>query len=340
MRRSLVSGRRLRPRRSYDLHQRLTVMLVCAVATVLFTRAILAASGYPQVGGSKLHIAHVLWGGLLLTAAVVAMLAFLSPAAKPVAAVLGGVGFGLFIDEVGKFVTKDVDYFYRPAIAIIYIAFLVLFAVSRLLARYRFGPDEAVLIAIDSLERSAVGSLSDERRAEALALLRDTGAAGTLADGVAALLDRAPASDELASPTERLTGRLRRLWQALTVHPRFRELVFAVLAAAAAISIAETAWLLRHGVRNLTFSERAFAVTTVVACVLLVIGAFRLVTSVLAALRWYEHAVLLEILVGQVFLFTSEQFEATLDLAALLVVWALIRWGIRFEQNPVRPGPP
>jgi hypothetical protein len=75
---------------------------------------------YPQVGGSKLHIAHVLWGGLLLLAALLTTLSFLSPAAKPLAATAGGVGFGLFIDEVGKFVTKDVNYFYRPAIAIIY----------------------------------------------------------------------------------------------------------------------------------------------------------------------------------------------------------------------------
>src|ERR1700761_6893046 len=98
-------------------------MFVCAVATVLLTRSFLAAMGYPQVGGSKFHIAHVLWGGLLLTASVITMLALLSPAAKWVAAVLGGVGFGLFIDEVGKFVTKDVNYFYKPAIAIIYVCF-------------------------------------------------------------------------------------------------------------------------------------------------------------------------------------------------------------------------
>jgi len=66
------------PARSFDLHQHLTTLFVCAVATVLFTRALLAATGYPQVGGSSLHIAHVLWGGLLLLAAMIAVLAFLS----------------------------------------------------------------------------------------------------------------------------------------------------------------------------------------------------------------------------------------------------------------------
>ena len=83
-----------RPLRSFDLHQHLTIVFVCGVATVIFTRGFLAATGYPQVGGSSLHIAHVLWGGLLMLAALLSLLAFLSPATRPVAAVVGGVGLG------------------------------------------------------------------------------------------------------------------------------------------------------------------------------------------------------------------------------------------------------
>ena len=306
------------------------MLLVCAVATVLFTRGFLAATGYPQVGGSKLHIAHVLWGGLLLLAALIATLAFLSPATKPVAAVIGGIGFGLFIDEVGKFVTKNVNYFYRPAIAIIYVCFIVLFGVIRWLSRRRFSAEEATLTGLDALQRAAVGALSGERRTHALRLMTSAGADGRLAQEVRRMLEESATEPELRP--QRLSRWLARYWEPLTQHRLFRRGVFAVLIAAGAISAGEVGWLLRDGVGHLSFSQRAFALTTVVADAMLVVGGLRLSTSLLSALRWYDHAVLLEITVGQVFLYNSEQLEATVNLVVLLFVWGLIRWAIHYES--------
>ena len=320
------------PARSYDLHQQLTLLFVCAVATVVFTRGFLAATGYPQVGGSKLHIAHVLWGGLLLLTALVTTLAFLSPAAKPIAAVVGGVGFGLFIDEVGKFVTKDVNYFYRPAIAIIYVSFVVLFGVIRWLSRRGFSAQEATLSGLDALQRAAVGGLSAQRRTHILNLLDSTAADTPLAQSVRELLVRTASEPELHPPlTRRLSSSLEQVWISLTEHRLFRFFVFALLAVAAAISAAEAGWLLRDGIGHLSFSQRAFTLTTIVADLALLIGAIRLSRSLLSALHWYDHAVLLEITVGQIFLYTSEQLAATLNLVALLILWGLLRWTIQFE---------
>lgn len=77
---------------------------VAAVVAVLGIRIYLQATGFPQVGGGELHIAHLLWGGLLMLVAVVLSLTFLGRHIQSWAAILGGLGFGTFIDELGKFI--------------------------------------------------------------------------------------------------------------------------------------------------------------------------------------------------------------------------------------------
>ena len=93
--------------------------------TVVVTRVFLILTGYPQVGNSVLHIAHALWGGLLLFAAALIPLIFANRWAITTSSVLSGIGVGLFIDEVGKFITQKNDYFYAPAAPIIYSALLL-----------------------------------------------------------------------------------------------------------------------------------------------------------------------------------------------------------------------
>jgi hypothetical protein len=101
------------------------ISLVAFAVTVIATRVFLHLTGYPQLGNSVLHIAHALWGGLLLIMAVFLPLAYANRWAIQVSALLGGVGIGLFIDEVGKFITQANDYFYPPALSIIY-SFVIL----------------------------------------------------------------------------------------------------------------------------------------------------------------------------------------------------------------------
>src|SRR3954451_11149693 len=104
----------------------LTMLLVAFVVTVTVTRVFLAATGYPRIGGGTFHLAHALWGGLLLVVAVVVQLLWANRWALRVAAVCAGVGVGLFIDEVGKFITTRNDYFFPLAAPIVYLAMLIL----------------------------------------------------------------------------------------------------------------------------------------------------------------------------------------------------------------------
>lgn len=113
-----------------DQLEQLDTFVLAGVLTILVTRAYLVLTGYPQLGNNTLHIAHVLFGGAILTMAFLYLLITTKPH-KLLASLLGGIGFGLFIDEVGKFVTHDNNYFYRPAVGIMYVSFLLIWFVSR-----------------------------------------------------------------------------------------------------------------------------------------------------------------------------------------------------------------
>ncbi len=103
----------------------LLLTLVSFAGSVILTRVYLDLADYPQIGNSELHIAHVLWGGLLLFIAALLPIMFANRWVYTLDAILGGIGVGLFIDEVGKFITQTNDYFHPAAAPIIYAFFLL-----------------------------------------------------------------------------------------------------------------------------------------------------------------------------------------------------------------------
>ena len=74
--------------------------------------------------------------------ALAILLSLLGRRARQVAAMVGGVGFGFFIDELGKFITADNNYFFKPAAGLIYLIFIGLYLGSRAYQRHR-GLNEA-----------------------------------------------------------------------------------------------------------------------------------------------------------------------------------------------------
>jgi hypothetical protein len=111
------------------------ISLFSFIVTVSVVRSFLALTGYPQIGSGNIHIAHVLWGGLILYIAAILPLIYLNPRLHLLGAFLSGVGMGLFLDEVGKFITRQYDYFFPAAAPIMYVFLLLLVALIIMIRR-------------------------------------------------------------------------------------------------------------------------------------------------------------------------------------------------------------
>lgn len=209
-----------------------------AIATILITRLYLKLTGYPQVGGGNLHIAHTLYGEVLMMVALLVGWLLLGAGARNLAVVFGGVGFGLVLDEVGKFVTKDNDYFYGPSAEIMFaLVIIVLLSTHALRAARPLSAHESLasasLIAADGVAKG----LGAHRRELGLRLL-ESARGGDVdpqdVEHVRALLESArPDSDHLHG----IRRQLARLVPAWAKSPRWVPIVGWLIVAAALASL-------------------------------------------------------------------------------------------------------
>jgi len=153
----------------------LLMMLIAFGASVMGTRLFLELTGYPQLGGGTFHFAHLLWGGLLLFAGALLPLIFVNRVMYTISAIMTGLGVGLFIDEVGKFITATNDYFFPLAAPIIYVFFVgtvILYLIVR--GRREQGPRTALYAVLDHLSDVIDHDLDSRERQHMMGWLNAT----------------------------------------------------------------------------------------------------------------------------------------------------------------------
>src|SRR5829696_9416084 len=148
-----------------DRSSRLTlIVLVSCALTVALTRLFLVLTGYPQIGNSTFHLAHALWGGLALFLAGMMTLIVQNRGAAVIIALFTGVGFGLFVDEVGKFITQKNDYFFPLAAPVVYASLLLILLFTELARRHQLRSPRAHLLAAISLSQTIADGTATQPR--------------------------------------------------------------------------------------------------------------------------------------------------------------------------------
>jgi hypothetical protein len=299
----------------------------------LVTRLYLSLTGYPRIGSGPLHIAHLLWGGLLMLVALIMVVSLIGKRARRFAAVIGGLGFGLFVDEIGKFVTSDNDYFFQPAIAMIYVLFILLFLGFRAIERESLSRQELLVNAADMVPELILGGATRAELGRTRLLLSRSHATGPLTEGLRAIIASAPRAAEHRS---RFSGVVISAWKTydrLLAWPWFHRAIWLVFVGQAVIGLIATSaigWATFSGAA----AERlpATLVTSSISLGLVLIGVVRLPRSRLDAYRWFERSVLVSVFFTQVIMFWQDQLTALGGLFWDVILLVVLRFLIRQES--------
>jgi hypothetical protein len=148
---SQIISRVTKPVRRRGAEKYLQLNLLSFAASVTITRFFLELTGYPQLGNETLHIAHV----------------YANRWAYTWTSLISGVGIGLFIDEVGKFITQNNDYFFPAAAPIIYAFFLTSVLIySRVTKEIPLDTRTELYAVLESLEEAIDHKLDPEEHDE------------------------------------------------------------------------------------------------------------------------------------------------------------------------------
>jgi hypothetical protein len=332
--------------RNVNARDNLEIFLVSAVTSLLLLRFLLYEAGYPQVGGGSLHIAHMLYGGLLMLIAITINISFLGARIQRLAAFLGGIGFGVFIDELGKFLTKDNNYFFRPAIGLIYAIFIIFYLVSNFLGQdEHLTQREYELNALAQLEEAVLQDLDSTEKRRIAQLLAKSDPKSPITQELKQLLARldtvpTPQPNRLQRQLTALDKHYERFWHTR----RSRRLVGTFFVAQAVVFLLTTLATIATSfddIRPIFQGHDSYAhnliigqlITSAIVGVFAVLGAIKLLTSRLEAFELFRRAVLINLLLTEFFIFSRIQFAAIPGFLANLLLLLALRYAITEEHR-------
>lgn len=314
------------------------ILLLWAAISILAIRFYLRATGYPQIGGGGFHIAHMLWGGFLMLGAIVLLLAFFGGNVKRLSAIIGGIGFGAFIDELGKFITRDNNYFFEPTIAFIYVIFIVLFLVFRFIQRRRrFSQDEYLANAFDLVRSASLNEIDLGRKEKALGMLNQCDRSNPAVENLRMIIEQIKIRKEEQSLFERLDAGARNFYSKMIAHKWFLRIVVFFFLAHSLFNLYRSSDIVSLYFRldefELSYIEVGKFLSAIVAAVVAILGMVAATRSRILGYRLFRDAVLVSIFLTQFFDFYDNQFRALTGLVFNLLVLFVLEYMILQEER-------
>src|SRR5215203_2704796 len=276
--------------------------------------------------------------------------------AAVIIALLTGVGFGLFVDEVGKFITQKNDYFFPLAAPLVYASLLLILLFTELARRHQLRSPRAHLLAAITLSQTIADGTATPTEISAMEDHIRQARTGSLDDASAALLNGIETSMVLADRVEEsfaFIGRtVRRIHRAVASWlPANRTRRFVRLAMAAFCILGLFQFLLLVGVAitperlrsSLTLSVRDQPVGDLGKIVFLITWGLNAVVAALAGITWWAlrpgrirrrlalrcgyGAMLLMLLLGNLLSSYVYQFAILIQVALqVITLGLLVRW--------------
>lgn len=322
--------------------------LISTIASILIIRGYLALTGYPQVGGGEFHIAHMLWGGLFMAIAIYLMFTYMGKTIIYLSAIIGGIGFGTFIDELGKFITKDNNYFYQPTVGIIYAILVIFYLISKFTTRrHKFTPQEYVVNALEMLKEAVILDLDKAEKKQALSLLRKCNPEEPLVKALKEVVNQIEAIPvQKPGLYLKLIHFFKNLYLNVIQKKWFARLIILVFVVEAVGSLFYAfevinilsgyffdRTLLKITPPSYTFSDYGELFASLISGFFVVLGVIKMKFSRFSALINFKRSVLVSIFLTQFFVFLEEQFFALIGLAIDLTLILALDFMINREKE-------
>jgi hypothetical protein len=273
-------------------------------------------------------------------------LTFLGVRARQVTAIMGGIGFGVFIDELGKFITEDNNYFFRPAVGLIYALFVLLYLVFNFLTRsQKMSSREYQLNALSELEEAIAQDLDKSERAHIYKLLDASNKDSAMTRHLREFVDNIKVTAHVQPSRIRLLlRRIDSVYKNFWEQRRSNVLVRGVFITEIIILIGGVIYTIYSNIDDI---EAVFAgslsygreliigqvIASVVAGGFVLYGLSKLTSSRYDAFEQFRRATLINIYLTQFFIFVRIQFDALPGLLINIALLLLITFVLRQERR-------